>query len=192
MRLAHPRNWAIRSHLIAIIVISGLCMASWSVAVHRSLEQMSRERAIDAVRMLQARIVERHQAISLETRRLLFTLSVSEPVQTMDAAAITTLLKAIHHDLPHYATLVAASPEGFVFACSIPAELPIDIRERSWFTRVMAEKSFVIDEFILSKSAKTASLPYAFPVLDGQGAVRMILGAALNLSYFEELFPPAS
>ena len=192
MRIDHPRNWAIRSHLIAIIAIFGLCMSAWSVSVHGSLERVRKERAIDEVRLLQARIIERHQAISRETRQLLLALSVTEPVQSLDAAAITALLKAIHRDLPHYATLVAASPEGLVFACSIPANLPIDIRERPWFARVMTEKSFVIDEFIFSKSARTASLPYAFPVLDKQGAVRMILGAALNLSFFEELFPPAS
>lgn len=188
MPIRHPRQWAIRTHFLAIIAVFGLCMVGWTLYVHDSLERVQIEQALGEVRLLGERITNRYQSVSRETRQILVAMAQSEAVHSLEPAALAVLLTRMHREMPQYATLVAASPQGFVHASSVPAELPIDVRDRSWFTRVMAAKSFVVDEFIISKSSRTASLPFALPVLDADGRVRVILGAALKLSYFEELF----
>ncbi len=188
MKSCNPRYWRIQNQLIAIIVVFGFCMAGWSAYVQHSLERHERQQAIETVRRLGERFVDRHLAISGETRRLLMTLSRMEMISPLDPVRTSNLLADIHHDFPQYATLVAATPDGFVRACSVPVKLPIDIRDRPWYREVMTSKSFVADRFIISKSTGIASLPYAYPILDDRGEVRLILGAALNLSAFEQLF----
>ena len=188
MKSCNPRYWKIQSQLIAIIVLFGCCMACLTAYVYHSLERHERLQAAETVRRLGERFADRHLAISGETRRLLMTLSRMEAFSPFDPARTSALLAEIQHDLPQYATLVAATPDGLVRACSVPARMPIDVRDRPWFREVMASKSFVADRFIISKSTGIASLPYAYPVLDEQGEVRLILGAALNLSAFERLF----
>ncbi len=188
MNRLHPLTWLIRTHLLIIVLLLTACMVGWTVSVNKTVERLTLARATDAVHERSARITERYFAISRETQQVLTALSSSEAVRTGDFQAITALLEKSHTAMPHYSTMVAASPDGFVQACSIPATLPLDVRQRQWFKRIMESKAFVVDEFIISKSAGTASLPYALPVLNQEGEVRLILGAALKLSFFEELF----
>lgn len=188
LKNCNPRYWKIQSQLIAITLVFGLCMVGWALYVNRSLERHEREQAIDAIRRIGERFLDRHQAISDEARQLLMTLSRTEIAHSLDPVKTSALLADIHRSLPQYSTLIVATPDGFVRACSVPAKLPIDIRERPWFRKTMTLKSFVADRYIISKSAGTASIPYAYPLLDDSGGVRLILGAALNLSFLERLF----
>ena len=188
MKPIHPLAWPIRTHLLVIVVLLTACMIGWTVSIGGTVKQLTLARASDAIEARSAKIAERYLAISRETEQVLTALSFSEEVLAGDYRAMTARLEKIHAAMPHYATMVAASPDGYVRACSIAAELPIDVRQRQWFQRVMASRVFVVDEFIISKSAGSASLPYALPVLDRAGEVRLILGAALKLSFFEELF----
>lgn len=184
----HPLTWTIRTHLLIIVLLLTALMVGWAVSVNTMVKRMALARATDAVHERSAKISERYLAISRETQQVLTALSSSEAVRDGDFQAITALLEKSHAAMPHYSTMVAASPDGFVRACSIPVALPLDVRQRQWFRRTMESKAFVVDEFIISKSANTASLPYALPVLNQEGEVRLILGAALKLSFFEELF----
>ena len=188
MRPIDPLAWPIRTHLLVIVVLLTSCMIGWSIYVADSVKRLTLARASDAVHERSAKLAERYLAISRETQQVLTALSFSEAVIDGDYQAIAAHLEKIHAAMPHYSTMVAASPDGYVRACSIPAVLPIDVRERQWFQRTMESKTFVVDEFIVSRSAGSASLPYALPVLGKEGEVRLILGAALKLSFFEELF----
>jgi PAS domain S-box-containing protein len=188
MNRFHPLAWTIRTHLLVIVLVLTAFMVGWTVSVNTTVERLTLARATDAVHERSAKISERYLAISRETQHVLTALSSSEAVRAGDFQAITALLEKSHAAMPHYSTMVAVSPDGFIRACSIPVTLPLDVRQRQWFKRIMESKTFVVDEFIISKSAGTASLPYALPILNQEGEVRLILGAALKLSFFEELF----
>ncbi len=183
-----PRTWGIQAHLVILTVLIGVFMVAWAWYVNRSAQRIQLAKTSEDVQRLSDTFAERYRAISQQTYLCLFSLTHDEAVNALDAPRTSELLVHYIQHFPHYSTLVAASPQGKVYACAIPVPLPIDIAERNWFKRVMETKAFVIDEFIISKSAGKASLPFAYPVLDKAKNVRYILGAALDLSYFDTLF----
>lgn len=127
-------------------------------------------------------------SISARTHQLLKIISHVPVVSNLDISQCNNLLQNLHKETPQYSTIVVADNKGLIDCCAIPLKKTIDISDRSWFQRINKERSFVIDNFIISRTSKKASLPFAYPVFDNEGNLKVAIGAAFNLSYYEELF----
>jgi HAMP domain-containing protein len=121
-------------------------------------------------------------------RHVLQTLGHIPEIRDRDIPATDRILAEVHEHTPFYSTLVAVNTSGEVFGCALPATKPINVADREWFDAVKRTKTFFVGRYLISRSAGKASLPMAFPVLDDQGRVDFILGAALDLEYYASVY----
>ena len=123
-----------------------------------------------------------------ETRHTLSLMAHLPGVPDVKGDACNSALRTMHDTMPHYSTFVVASADGIIECCSIPLKGPLNVSDRGWYKRSLQTKSFVVGNFIISRTSGKASLPFAYPVLDQDGTPRYIIGAALNLAAYDGLF----
>lgn len=133
-------------------------------------------------------IFHAHQQLLVEqTQHLLSVLSHLPAIENLTAPACSTAMATLHASYPKYSTMVVASPQGIINCCSLPLEGPLNVADREWFRRVLQTRQFVVGNFIISRTSGKASLPFAYPVLNQDGTIRHILGAALDLQVYDGL-----
>jgi len=130
-------------------------------------------------------------AVSLEqlvegTRQLLIAVSQSRDVREGDGAGCSAYLRQL---LPHfgsmYSNLGVLDRQGALI-CSGVTSLTVNLSDREYFKRAIDTRLFVVGEYIVGRLTRKASLPLAYPLLDGQGTVRLVMFATIDLERFNE------
>jgi len=192
MRFRPLWSLRLRDHLVILVML--VLLPALVLAVYSGVQQRqeaveeAKQHVVGLVRVFgheQDRLVE-------TTRHVLNTLAHIPEIKARDVAATDRILAELHGHTPFYSTVVAVDPSGEVFGCALPETKPINVADREWFAEVTATKTFTVGRFLISRSAHKASLPMAFPVLDAQGRVDFILGAALDLEYYGSVYARAS
>ncbi len=132
--------------------------------------------------------IDEHKHIIEHSKHLLEVIAQIPFVRDYDVEKCNDFIRTIHKSHPQYSTIVAATGDGVINCCAIPLSTPINVSDRNWFKRVRKTGKFVIDEFLISRSANKASLPFAYPILNDDGSFKMAVGAALDLSYYNLIF----
>lgn len=142
----------------------------------------------DARRLIKL-FIDEQVAITNQTKQFLKVLSHVPSVRNLDIKECNRILQAIHKDNPQYSTIVVANDDGLIDCCAIPLKNTINVTDRSWFKRINESHEFVVDNFVISRSAKKASQPFAYPLLSSDGE-RLVgaVGAAFNLAYYKTIF----
>lgn len=172
---------------ILIVLIFLPILAAMLVTGFRQYQQVQQDFEIDTGRIIDAFMKEQVN-ISARTQQLLMILSHVPAVNDLDIPQCNSLLQNIHKENPQYSTIVVSSGEGLIDCCAIPLKKTINVADRSWFKRIAKERDFIIDNFLISRSAKKASLPFAYPIFDKDGNLKAAIGAAYNLAHYNELF----
>jgi PAS domain S-box-containing protein len=192
MRFRRLWSLGLRDQLIILVLL--VLLPALGLVVYFGLEQRqaavedAKQHIVGLVRIFgheQDRLVE-------TTRHILHTMANIPDIRDMDVAATDRILADIRGHMPFYTTLVAVRPSGEVFGCALPETKPINVADREWFDAVKKAKTFTVGRFLISRSSHKASLPMALPILDGQGRVDMVLGAALDLECYGSLYDHAS
>ncbi|WP_161626810.1 PAS domain S-box protein [Desulfospira joergensenii] len=143
----------------------------------------------DNVGQLRKLFYDEQLKIVKQTNQFLRILSKVPSVKGLELSECNEFLQAIHRENPQYSTLVVANGEGMINCCAIPLKKPINVADRSWFRRISKSREFVIDNFLISRSSKKASLPFAYPILSSDGKTLVAaVGAAFNLEYYRNVF----
>ncbi|QLA18903.1 response regulator [Desulfolutivibrio sulfoxidireducens] len=189
-RFIWPRG--LRNQLFILVLL--VLVPALGLAVYSGLRQRqaaiaeSKERIMALVRLF---AYEQDQLVDT-THHVLQTLGHIPEIRNRDIAATDRILAEVHAHTPFYATLVAVNLSGEVFGCALPAAKPINVADREWFDAVKRDKTFFVGRYLISRSARKASLPMAFAVLDARGEVDFILGAALDLEYYADVYAKTS
>jgi PAS domain S-box-containing protein len=188
------RLWSLRLRDQLVILVLLVLVPALGLAVYFGLEQRqaavaeAKQHIVGLVRVFaheQDRLVD-------TTRHILHTMANIPEIKNMEPAATDRILAEIHGHTPFYATLVAVRASGEVFGCALPETKPINVADREWFDTVKKAKTFIVGRFLISRSARKASLPMALPILDAEGRVDMVLGAALDLGHYGSVYAKAS
>jgi PAS domain S-box-containing protein len=163
--------------VLALLLVSGF----------RQYQQVMADFENDTDRLINL-FVEEQVNISTQTYQLLTILSHVPAVSDLDIPQCNALLKQIHRENPEYSTIVVSDRDGLIDCCSIPIPTTIDVSDRSWFKRIKNDRDFVIDNFLISRSAEKASLPFAYPIFDSAGNVKAAIGAAFDLESYNDWF----
>ena len=128
-----------------------------------------------------------HQERFIEgTRQLLIAVSQSRDVREGDTETCSTYLRQL---LPQfggmYMNLGVLDRQGML-VCSGHAQVGTNMSDRSYFRSVLETRKFVVGEYMIGRQTGKASLPFAYPLLDGDGNVRFVVFAAVDLQRFNE------
>jgi|GEM_PF-665064 len=174
---------SLRSRLI-ILVLSALLPALglmlYFTSAHRQIEraEVGREAQMLA-RMAEAN----HLGLVEGARQLLVTLAHLPEVSRLDGEACSRLFARLLEHSPAYLDIGATDARGLAFASAVPRPRQRDLSERPYFKRALAERDFVVGQYIVSRALGKPVVDFAYPVLDEAGEVRAVLVAAVDLSW---------
>ncbi|MBF0302095.1 MAG: hypothetical protein HQK73_03575 [Desulfamplus sp.] len=191
------RRWRLRTLLFVLIVIIFIPISMLLIFQGYQDREQSLTEIKNQAEQLTEFFIDEQEHIIEHSQHLLEIIAQIPAVRNYDIEECNSFLKTIHKSHLQYSTIVAANREGIINCCAIPLKKSINVSDRNWFKRVRETGKFVIDEFIISRSANKASLPFAYPILDDKGNFQMAVGAAFDLSYYNQIFkkiplPPES
>jgi PAS domain S-box-containing protein len=188
MKILRLSSWGLRKQLMLLIILIFIPVSAILLFTGYKQHQLTLEKIENDAKRLIHLFAEEQLNITSQTRQFLNVLSHVPALRSLDLPRCNEFLQTIHEDTPQYSTIVAANSVGLIECCAIPLKKSINVTDRSWFKRIKASREFVIDTFIISRSAKKASLPFAYPILDADGNLIAAVGAAFDLSYYKQLF----
>lgn len=86
-----------------------------------------------------------------------------------------------------YTSLVAANPDGRVFASAPAARQPMNISDRLWFKEAIQARDLIIGESQLGRISGKYNLIFAYPVFDEAGQLKVILSTGIDLFWLSRL-----
>jgi signal transduction histidine kinase len=128
------------------------------------------------------------------TRYLLMALAHVPNVRDGDAAECHGFLSALLKDNPLYTLYTnfwTADLEGDVICSAVPLDSPVNIADRSYFLSALEARDFGIGEFMIGRVTNKATIGFGYPILDGDGRVQALVGAAMDLSWLNQLVADA-
>ena len=125
------------------------------------------------------------------TVQLLHGLSRAPDLDTSNKAACSAFLAGVLARYPQYTGLLTIRPDGDLHCDSLRSGRKLNLSGRAYYRQVVAtgEPAF---EAVFGGLTGVAVLQVAYPVLDGQGALKHVLLASLNLSQYAQSFAAAS
>lgn len=118
------------------------------------------------------------------TQQLLPSLARVSAVQEHDAEACNAIFASLLTHYPSYANLAAIDTHGDMFCSVLPIpETRINVADRLYFTRTLAEQNFVVGEYQMSRITGEPVVTLAFPTLDTQKRPLGLVFAGLSLTW---------
>src|SRR4030042_4629933 len=176
---------SLRVRLIFLVLIAAI--PALGITLYSGLEYRNhtRNHALDDALRLAQEISKDHDHLIQNARRILFTLSKISQVQQQDKAACCKIFAEIMKQSDGYTALVAAKPDGDVFASSIPITSPINYSDRPWFQRLLKTRDFVIGEYLIGRVSGKPLIVFAYPILDDIGNLKTILSLGMDLDWLK-------
>jgi PAS domain S-box-containing protein len=177
--------WSIRKKLSLLLLIFFL-PAFW-IIIASSLGEREHEleTARDNALLIVQSLAAQQEKIVTGTKQMLSTLAQLPEVQRLDAASCNKLFTQLNQQYSFYSTLIAATPDGNMFAASTPfAPNSINLSDRKHIKDAIHTLDFSAGEYIVGRLSKVRSLNYSYPVLGAERKLIAILVAGFKLDEF--------
>ncbi len=179
-------SWPIRRHLLFVVFLAVL--PALAIILYSGLEMrrhMLADAENDLTNVLDS-LASNQENLAGQARALFETLSALPAIRARDAAACNTLLESLLRRNPQYANILAADPDGNVFASAAPVGR-INTADRKYFRDAVASRDFSAGEYAVSRSTGVPSIHFARPVYDARGSLRAVVLAAFDVRQFRTL-----
>ncbi len=182
-----------RSKLLLFLLIILLTALGIIVATGVSQRQHAIVKAQDDALLLVRSLVAQQEQIAIATKAMLSTLAQLPEVQNLDAPACNRIFAELHRLYPFYASILAMTPDGYVFAAHTPIEPgKVNQSDRKYFRDAISSLDFSAGDYIVGRVSKTTSFNYSIPVLNANKKLVAILTAGLNLHKYSQFISMAN
>lgn len=120
------------------------------------------------------------------TAQLHYGLSRARDLDTHDRAACSEFLSAVLEEHPQYTGLLTIRPDGALFCDSLRSGRNLDLRDREYFKQALTLRGEVALQPTFGRLTGISVLQIAYPVRDGDGPLKFVLLASLNLEKFAQ------
>lgn len=180
-------SMGLRTRLL-LLVLAALIPA-FGLIGHTAIVQRGQavaEAGKDAMNLVRLAAREQRQLIA-STHQLLMSLAQLPVIRTPGIAACDQVLVDLLKPYPYYANFGAASVDGRVYCSAVPLSQPVDIGDRGYFQRTLNTAGFGVGDYQVGRITGIPTINFGYPVRDGDGAIRAVVYAALNLSWLNRL-----
>ncbi len=178
-------HWSFRSKLLLVLLIILLPALGIIFAAGVSQRQSALVKAQDDALLMVRSLVAQQEQIAIATKAMLSTLAQLPEVQNLDAPACNRIFAELQRLNPFYASILAMTPDGNVFAAHSPLESgKVNQSDRKYFQDAISSLDFSAGEYIIGRVSKTTSFNYSVPVLNASKKPVAVLTAGLNLHKF--------
>lgn len=176
-------RWPFRRKLLLFLLVIFLPAFGSIIATGVSQRQHAIAKAQDDAQLLVRSLAAQQEQIAIATETMLSTLAQLPEVQNLKAPACNRIFHELHKQYPFYSSILAMTPDGYVFAAHPPLEhAKVNQSDRKYFQDAVRSLDFSAGEYIIGRVSKMTSLNYSFPVLDAHKKVVAVLSAGLSLN----------
>lgn len=172
---------SIRARLLLIALLAALVPAL--LVLVRSVEDREAIIAADTQRLstlAQDKSDELYERIR-GTTQLQFGLARARDLDTDDRVGCSAFLSEVRESHPQYTGILTIRPDGRLFCDSLRSGRELDLNDRDYFRRAVAEKGAVVLEPAFGRLTGRAVMQVAHPVRTASGELRFVLLASLDL-----------
>lgn len=170
--------------LVLLAALPGVGVTLYQLMVER--DRQAAEAQHNALLLARVMAAEHARLVS-GSRELLTSLAQRIAVEGFNQEACTPLLAALLRDLPSYANLGVATPDGEVVCSAVPLPGPVTIADRTYFQRALATRDLGVGEYQVGRITGRPTLNLGYPVRDTRGVVQGVVFAAIDLTGLSEL-----
>ncbi len=164
--------------LLALLPAAGL--AAYSGFEQRRIA--AQQARLEAQRLTRATSASIEQTIE-SSHRLLVALAHLPEVREERAENTGAVFASLLREHAIYANLGLVAPDGQLAASGVPFTGGMDLSDRGWFRRALAQRGFVVGDYQIGRVTRKATLNVACPVYDAAGRVHGVVFAAIDLGY---------
>jgi diguanylate cyclase (GGDEF)-like protein/PAS domain S-box-containing protein len=169
--------------LLAILPALGLILHTAAGQRRKADREFTSE-----VRYLARIITEEVDDTVAAAHSVLLVMARLPEVRGSDGSLCSSLIADLKKDFPQFINIGVIHPDGNVFASSLPVKERVNLADRSYFRRCMETRSFAVGDYQVGRITQTASLNFAYPVLDGNRNVQAVVYVAMDLDSFDKSF----
>lgn len=175
--------------VFVLVILPGLAALGFTFFGQQGyLKKAAEKEALAYLELAAAKQAEQIKSVE----QLLDVMARVPAVYGLDTGACSALFKDILNKTPQLANIGLADREGNLICSGAPFSGRVNVSDFYYFRQVLAEKKFVAGEYAVGRVTGKPSLHVARPVLDGEGEVKAVLYAALDLVQFNELLKAES
>jgi diguanylate cyclase (GGDEF)-like protein len=172
--------------LLTLLVVA----PAMGLVFHNAFEQRRQaasEAKIESLRLARLIAVQEQQIIE-DVRNLLRSLS---HVPVLNAGIGSAECNAILFDFLRgengFANLGVIVPDGRLVCSGLPMKSEVNLKDRDYFTRALKSREFAIGSYQVGRITGIQTINFGYPVFDAQGNPRVVIFAALDLSWLAHL-----
>ena len=175
--------------LLAIVALAPALI--YAIYTRNDARRVAEEQARDNVLRVARLAADRHQRLLESTQQMLFLLSRLPALRTGDLEACTRLCADLIRQYPRYANLGIAELDGSIAASGLALGQPFSAAGHSWFQRLAENPDMESAEYQVDEISGKPAVLLSHPVLDGNGKLKFIAFAALDLGWVNQVFTSA-
>ncbi len=183
----NPSWWTIRRKLLLLLFI--VFLPAFGIIVTTGLQQRKAEieKAENSASLLAQSLAAHQDQVVIATKTMLSMLAQLPVVQSLDAKACSRLFRELHHQYPFYSVILAATPDGNVFAASTPFQSGVNLADRKHVRDAIRTRDFSAGEHIVGRISNMRSINFSYPVFGADRKVAAVVIAGINLNEYAHL-----
>ncbi|MBP9943445.1 MAG: HAMP domain-containing protein [Desulfomicrobium sp.] len=171
--------------LLAMLPALGIMLFS-GYTLRENMVDSAEEAALRQIQVM----ASHHERVVENARLLLATLAKAREIQMLDRLGAQLLLEEMLSRNGAYVALALSDPDGRIVAVS-PTDSFSSIADEPYFQEARQSSGFAMGNYHLRQGTRSVVMEFAQPVLDREGALRGVLVAFFDLSYFGRIFADA-
>src|SRR5919106_4039102 len=178
---------SLRVRLLLLVLLA--VIPALGLTLYTNLEEREVRKALvyeHAMRL--SRLVSAdHERLIEDARKLLAALARLPGVREGKRAACGTLFADLLTRHSSYANLGVVGADGNVLCSGLPMTGQVYVGDRAYFRHARKTRDFAIGDYQIGRITGKATVNFGHPVLDNRGHVQVVLFAALDLAWLNEL-----
>ncbi len=179
--MPHLRTWTTRAHLLLLVLVAVLPALLLLLGSGLEREREASRRATSSLAFQVQEAARAQEQLVDSAHQVLATLATLTRIQQREADRCKPLLKRLHALNPRITVLLAADPQGQVYAASVDGP-PISIADRRYFQQALWNRRLASGEYVVGRLSIRPGLHLALPVIDAEGRIQGVVVAGLDLS----------
>jgi signal transduction histidine kinase/DNA-binding response OmpR family regulator len=179
------RSWSIRGKLLFLLLI--IFLPAFAIIVTSGLSHRRDEiqKAKNNALLLLESLAAQQEQITTSTKVMLSTLAQFHEVRSLNSEACNVLFREMHDRYPFYSVILAVTPDGNVFAASMPFEPgSINLAYRKHVKDAIRTLDFSAGEYIVGRVSNIISLNFTYPVFDENKNLIAVVIAGFDLAEY--------
>ncbi|MBI1824193.1 MAG: EAL domain-containing protein [Nitrospirae bacterium] len=179
--------WSLRVLLLLLVFFSvapALGLIFYTASEQRRFATIqAQENALQLARLASSH----HDGVIEAAHQLLAALARLSEVRNGNATACDRILADLLKQYPIYANFGVIGPDKRIFCSAIPHPNSIDASDRAYVQQAFKTHDFAIGDYQIGRITKKASINFGYPVLDGTGRIQVVVFAALDLTWLNQI-----